>query len=111
MCGGGGLLGLITQSGSLAIISNRVGLDRVGGGDIGLRRPAVRTELNLVREEGKGSCAAESMGFDDVSGGEGGGGGGGGGGSLLAAAGQHQEWWGETTMVGPSLLRWWSGGC
>lgn len=42
----------MTQSGSLAIISKRVGLERAGGGDIGLRRPAVRTELNLVKEEG-----------------------------------------------------------
>ena len=45
------------MSGSLAIISKRVGLDRAlstvgGGGDIGLRRPAVRAELNLVKLEG-----------------------------------------------------------
>lgn len=41
------------MSGSEAIISKRVGLERVwGGGDIGLRRPAVRAELNLVKLEG-----------------------------------------------------------
>lgn len=48
-------LGLL--SGSLAIISKRVGLDRVlsvgGGGDIGFRRPAVRAELNLVKLQGE----------------------------------------------------------
>ena len=44
-------------SGSLAIISKRVGLDRVlsGGGDIGFKRPAVRAELNLEKLEGKDS--------------------------------------------------------
>lgn len=42
------------MSGSVAIISKRVGLDR-GGGDIGLRRPAVSAELNLVKLEGNGS--------------------------------------------------------
>lgn len=45
------------MSGSLAIISKRVGLDRAfsggeapaaGGGDIGFRRPAVSIELNFV---------------------------------------------------------------
>lgn len=42
------------MSGSLAIISKRVGLDRVlsGGGDIGFKRPAVRAELNLLKLEG-----------------------------------------------------------
>lgn len=49
---GGGIL----ESGSFAIISKRVGLDRVlsiwGGGDIGFRRPAVRAELNFVKEDG-----------------------------------------------------------
>lgn len=41
------------QSGSLDIISNKVGLDRAwGGGDIGLRSPAVRAELKLVKLEG-----------------------------------------------------------
>lgn len=44
-------------SGSLAIISKSVGLDRVlsggGGGDIGFRRPAVRAELNLVKLDGE----------------------------------------------------------
>lgn len=55
------------ESGSLAIISKRVGLDRVlsegGGGDIGLSRPAVRAELKLVKEEGKDSVfeVGESM--------------------------------------------------
>lgn len=108
------------QSGSLAIISKRVGLDRVGGGDIGLSRPAVRAELNFVKEVGKESppltaadvCCVDSMTsifrFDDVSegrrgGGSGGDGGGGGGGGNLLDAGQHQEWWGETTVVEPSL--------
>lgn len=47
------------QSGSLAIISKRVGLVRVlstgGGGDIGLRSPAVRAELNLLKDEGNAS--------------------------------------------------------
>ena len=45
------------MSGSLAIISKSVGLDRVlsGGGDIGFRRPAVSAELNFVKLEGKGS--------------------------------------------------------
>lgn len=50
------LLGIL-QSGSLAIISKRVGLDRVlsevgGGGDIGFKSPAVRAELKLVKEDG-----------------------------------------------------------
>lgn len=47
-------------SGSLAIISKRVGLDRVafsggGGGDIGFNSPAVRAELNLVKLDGNES--------------------------------------------------------
>lgn len=50
---------------SLAIISKREGLDRVlseeGGGDIGLRRPAVRAELNLVKDELK----EESMAVEE----------------------------------------------
>lgn len=50
------LLGIL-QSGSLAIISKRVGLDRLlsamgGGGDIGFKSPAVRAELKLVKEDG-----------------------------------------------------------
>lgn len=40
------------MSGSLAIISNKVGLDR-GGGDIGFNSPAVRAELNFVKLEVK----------------------------------------------------------
>lgn len=42
-------------SGSLAIISKSVGLDRglSGGGDIGFRRPAVSAVLNFVKLEGK----------------------------------------------------------
>lgn len=47
------------QSGSLAIISKRVGLERVlstgGGGDIGLRSPAVSAELNLLKDDGNES--------------------------------------------------------
>lgn len=47
------------MSGSLAIISKRVGLDRVlsggGGGDIGFKSPAESAELNLVKLEGKES--------------------------------------------------------
>lgn len=51
-----GWLGIL-ESGSLAIISKRVGLDRVlslvgGGGDIGFKSPAVRAELKLVKEDG-----------------------------------------------------------
>lgn len=47
-------------SGSLAIISKRVGLDRVnfsggGGGDIGFNSPAVRAELNFVKLDGNES--------------------------------------------------------
>lgn len=47
----------MSESGSFAIISKRVGLDRVnlselGGGDIGLRRPAVKAELNFEKDEG-----------------------------------------------------------
>lgn len=55
------------KSGSLAIISKRVGLERDlsfsvgGGGDIGLRRPAVRAELKLVRLDGKGSVEFEGL--------------------------------------------------
>lgn len=45
------------QSGSLAIISKRVGLER-GGGDIGLRSPAVRAELNLLKDDGNVSRVA-----------------------------------------------------
>lgn len=37
------------MSGSLAIISNKVGLDRGGGGDIGFNSPAVRAELKFVK--------------------------------------------------------------
>lgn len=54
------------QSGSLAIISKRVGLERVlstaGGGEIGLRRPAERAELNLLKEDGKASRFAAGAG-------------------------------------------------
>lgn len=52
------------MSGSLAIISKSVGLDRVlsGGGDIGFNRPAVRAELNLEKLEGKGSWAESPLG-------------------------------------------------
>ena len=51
-------LGCCCKSGSLAIISNRVGLDLglllfSGGGDIGFNKPAVSAELNLVKLEGK----------------------------------------------------------
>lgn len=41
------MLDLGRQSGSLAIISKRVGLER-GGGDIGFNNPAVKAELNLL---------------------------------------------------------------
>lgn len=59
--------GLEWQSGSLAIISNSVGLDRTfsametggGGGDIGFRRPAVRAELNLVKPLTEAAVVAE----------------------------------------------------
>lgn len=53
--GGMWVVGLWWTSGSLAIISKSVGLDRVlsGGGDIGFKRPAVRAELNLEKLEGK----------------------------------------------------------
>lgn len=40
------------MSGSLAIISIKVGLDR-GGGDIGFNSPAVSAELNFVKLEVK----------------------------------------------------------
>lgn len=115
--GGGGRSGSL-ESGSFAIISKRVGLDRVlsGGGDIGFSRPAVRAELNFEKDDGNVSwwvtapppytmvVAAASMG---ISGGGGGGGDGGRGG--LAEAGQHQEEWsGETTEGGRDLRGgWW----
>lgn len=56
----GGIWVLVWISGSLAIISKRVGLDRVilsggGGGDIGLSNPAVSAELNLEKLEGNES--------------------------------------------------------
>lgn len=58
---------------SLDIISNSVGLDRVlscngGGGDIGLRRPAVSAELNLLRGEGKPFWAVAA--YDPIAEGE-----------------------------------------
>lgn len=47
------------HSGSFAIISKRVGLERVlsieGGGDIGLSSPAVSAELNLLKDDGNPS--------------------------------------------------------
>lgn len=51
-----GFLGFL-QSGSLAIISKRVGLDRDlspvgGGGDMGFKSPAVRAELKFEKEDG-----------------------------------------------------------
>lgn len=54
------IVGLGIHSGSFAIISKRVGLERVlsiegGGGDIGLRSPAVRAELNLLKDDGNAS--------------------------------------------------------
>lgn len=47
----------MSESGSFAIISKRVGLDRVnlseeGGGDMGFKSPAVRAELNFENDEG-----------------------------------------------------------
>lgn len=115
--GGGGRGGSL-ESGSFAIISNRVGLDRVlsGGGDIGFSSPAVRAELNFVKDDGNVSwwvtaappytmvVAAVSMG---ISGGGGGGDGCRGG---LVEAGKHQEEWsGETTEGGRDLRGglWW----
>uniref|UniRef100_A0A2N9GUD1 Uncharacterized protein n=1 Tax=Fagus sylvatica TaxID=28930 RepID=A0A2N9GUD1_FAGSY len=124
---GGGAVGL--GLGSLAIISNRVGLDRVlscgGGGDIGFRSPAVSAELNLVKLEGNESwpiivgvksitgerLPGESriLKLEDKSGsgfGFGGGdGGGGGGGGFEFEAGQHQGLLlsGETMVGGPSF--------
>lgn len=51
---GFGIWGLGLQSGSLAIISKRVRIDLVlsidGGGELGFNRPAVRAELNLLKE-------------------------------------------------------------
>lgn len=60
-------------SGSLAIISNRVGLDRVtlsggGGGDIGFRSPAVRAELNLLKLEGNESWPFIAVGVKSITG-------------------------------------------
>lgn len=52
------------MSGSLAIISKSVGLDRVlsGGGDIGFRSPAVKAELNLLKLEGNAESDACPVG-------------------------------------------------
>lgn len=64
------LLGIL-HSGSLAIISKRVGLDRVlsevgGGGDIGFKSPAVRAELKLVKEDGNVSWWLEPAPYTAV---------------------------------------------
>lgn len=55
------------HSGSFAIISKRVGLERVllsieGGGDIGFKSPAVSAELNLLKDDGNASWVLFGIG-------------------------------------------------
>ncbi|GMY38595.1 hypothetical protein FCV25MIE_33839 [Fagus crenata] len=122
--------GLASEDGSSSkccSLSSTVGLDRVlscgGGGDIGLRSPAVSAELNLVKLEGNESwpiivgvksitgerLPGESriLKLDDKSGsgfgGGDGGGGGGGGGGFEFEAGQGLLLSGETMVGGPSF--------